>query len=97
MASLLKSLSMQWALWTGRYEAFFAVNKKDVEECIGILEEVRRNELNRAREGSVVQSSAFADHDLKYKLVGCRDKQTGKIVGCMRITKASDVAHIEVS
>ena len=95
--SPLQMISAQWDLWTGRYEAFWATSDADIQGCIDVLEQVRRQELNRISGESVLESDAFAGEHLSYQLVACRDNKTGAIVGCMRVTDAIDTRSIETS
>lgn len=84
-------------LFAGRFHAYFATKKEHVDGCIQVLEEVRRKELNRVSGDSVIQSSAFADKEISYQLIACEDTKSGEIIGCMRLTKARDIAAIESS
>ncbi|MFT5169276.1 MAG: hypothetical protein ACI8P3_004525, partial [Saprospiraceae bacterium] len=95
--SILKSIALQWDIFAGRYQAYFATKKDDIDGCIKVLEEVRRKELNRVSGDSVIQSSAFADKETNYQLIACKDTKSGEIIGCMRLTKAREIATIESS
>ena len=97
MATLLQNLSAQWDLWTGRYKAFWATTEEDVRGCVEVLEAVRRQELNRVAGESVLDSHAFGDTKLDYRLIACRDTKTGQIVGCMRVTNALQTSAIQSS
>ncbi len=88
MPTLLQNLTAQWDLWTGRYHAFYATSEEEIQGCVDILEEVRRQELNRVSGESVLDSHAFSGEQLDYRLVACRDTKTGQIIGCMRLTNA---------
>ena len=95
--NLLQAITAQWDLWTGRYEAFWATSVEDIQGCVDVLEEVRRQELNRVSGSSVLDSHAFGGQELDYELVACRDTKTGQIVGCMRVTNALDTKAIDSS
>ncbi|MBX2821165.1 MAG: cyclic nucleotide-binding domain-containing protein [Rhodothermaceae bacterium] len=97
MPSLLQNISAQWDLWTGRYYAFFAKTEEDIQGCVDVLEAVRRQELNRVSGKSVLDSHSFGAHNLDYRLVACKDKKTGQIIGCMRLTNALHTKPIQAS
>ncbi len=97
MPTLLQNITAQWDLWTGRYEAFFAESAEGIQGCVDVLEEVRRQELNRVTGDSVLNSHAFAGKELAYRLVGCRDTKTDQIIGCMRLTNALQTKAIPSS
>ena len=88
MAKLFDKLKFYWDLSTKRYQAFPATDPADVQACVEILEEVRKNELNRVAGASVLESHAFAGEKLDYTLMACKVAKTGEIIGCMRITPA---------
>lgn len=81
----------------GKFKLFYVQEQKDFNACIEVLEQVRRKELNRVAGKSVLQSHAFSNSDLDYKLIACEDMRSGEIIGCMRMTDASNVWHIESS
>lgn len=97
MAGALEKLALKWDILSGRYKVFFASEPDDVAACLSVLDEVRRQELNRVVGGSVVTSHAFAGQELSYRLAACRDTKTGQIVGCVRITGALETSRIPAS
>lgn len=97
MATLIKSLSFKWDIWTRKYIFFVAETKQEIDACIHILEEVRRKELNRVVGESVLDSSAFAGKKTDYALVACKDKKTGEVISCMKITNAQELKGVPAS
>ena len=81
----------------GRYRAFVVETDEDRAGCIEVLTAVRQQELNRVSGQSVLESSAFVDSEVEDQLFGCRDKQTGEIVGCIRATCADQLIGIDAS
>ena len=81
----------------GRYQAFVVETDEDRAGCMEVLSEVRQQELNRVSGQSVLESSAFVDSEVEDQLFGCRDKQTGEIVGCIRATCAEQLIGIDAS
>lgn len=82
---------------SGRFEVVEVTTDADRQEVIELLDAVRRKELNRVHGSSVLESAAFADRKVDDVLLGCRDTRTGKIVGCVRATPASELAAIASS
>lgn len=97
MATLIKSLSFKWDIWTRKYIFFVAETKQEIDACIHILEEVRRKELNRVVGESVLDSSAFAGKKTDFTLVACKDKKTGEVISCMKITNAKELKDVPAS
>lgn len=97
MATLIKSLSFKWDIWTRKYIFFVAETKQEIDACIHILEEVRRKELNRVVGKSVLDSSAFAGKKTDYLLVACKDKKSGEVISCMKITNAKELKDVPSS
>jgi len=64
------------------------------KECLTVLNEVRNNELNRVVRQSLLESSSFGDKNIDFDLYSCLDTKTGKIIGCLRTTKANEVVHL---
>lgn len=94
MSSILNSFSHYWDLKTKRYKVSQVTNQIVFDKCIKVLNDVRKNELNRGESQSVLESSSFAGNDIKFELYSCIDTKTGNVIGCLRSTKASDVAHL---
>lgn len=82
-------LKAQWDILTSRFEVFFAEHPKDVHGCLKVLDEVRRTELNRVAGASAADSHALAEVSAGLRLVACRDRRSGAIMGCMRVTPAT--------
>ena len=97
MASLIKMMSAQYDLWVKRFEAFYAETSVDHDACIAILEDVRRKELNRVKGESVLHSTAFAGIETSFRLIAVKDTRNDEIVGCIRITPASELFDIPSS
>lgn len=97
MNNIFRLFSAQYDLWVNRYTASFATSEADIEACINVLESVRRKELNRVAGSSVLQSHAFSEQEISYRLAICKDRRNGKVVGCMRLTPASEAATIDSS
>lgn len=80
-----------------KYTVFIAQNETDIQGCITVLEKVRREELNRVSGASVLDSGTFGSDAVNFKLVACRDTESGAIIGCTRLTPVSEVIHSESS
>lgn len=91
MKPILKSLKLYWEIGTSRYEVFPATDAADIHACIQVLEEVRRKELNRVNGNSVLNSHALSGAGHQYALMACRDTKSGTIIGCMRVTPATEI------
>jgi hypothetical protein len=81
----------------GRYEAFPVRDEGTRAGVSQVLDEVRRKELKRVHGRSALESAAFVDADLRYELYALKDKQKDQVVGCIRITKADQIASIPES
>lgn len=92
MLPIIENLKQYWDLATNRYEVFPATDPADVTACMKVLEEVRQKELNRVAGTSVLESHAFSGGN--YTLMACRDTNDGAIIGCMRLTPASEVIDV---
>lgn len=86
-----------WAISTTRFNVFPATDPADRQACIQVLEEVRRNELNRVAGNSVLDSHALSGENQKFILMACQDTNTGDIIGCMRLTPAYDLLSVPAS
>ena len=95
--SKLRSLKQQFDVLRGRYVGFRVESAADRDECMQVLDEVRRVELKRVKGSSVLESAAFADVDVDDVLVAVRDTADGRIVGCVRSTLAPQIAAIPSS
>lgn len=78
-----------------KFQTFIVENDLDFQECVDVLYEVRKKELNRVVGDSVLESSSFLGQDIQFKLMACRESRTNKIIGCIRLTLASDVRHLK--
>jgi len=81
----------------GRYEAFSVQTEAERRDCLWVLKKVREQELNRVSGKSVLESAAFVDAQVDDLLYGCRDTQSGEIIGCIRSTGAAQLVAIEAS
>ena len=70
----------------GRFKPFIAHSAGDLDACRALAESVRFEELRRKVGGSPFDTSAFLESDGESKVVGVRDRMTGKVVGCVRGT-----------
>lgn len=95
MRASLQNFKNQWDYLSSRFQGFLVTDPADVEGCVAVLEEVRRNELNRVSGGGVLDSGAFAGHETGYHLCAVRDRQRNRIVGCVRATLAFDLKNID--
>jgi len=95
--SKLRSLRQQFDVLRGRYEGLRVESSADRDECMKVLDEVRRVELNRVKGRSVLESAAFVDVDVDDVLTAVRDTAEGRIVGCVRSTPAPQIATIPSS
>lgn len=82
---------------TSKYNVFIAKSKADKLGCVDVLEKVRREELNRVSGVSVLDSGTFGSEEVNYRLVACRDMESGDIIGCTRLTPVSEVINSESS
>jgi hypothetical protein len=81
----------------GRYEAFPVRDEATRAGVLHVLDEVRRKELKRVHGRSALESAAFVDADISYELYAVKDKQKDQVVGCIRVTKADQIAAIPES
>lgn len=95
--SKFRSLRQQFEVLRGRYEGLRVESKADRDECLKVLDDVRRVELNRVKGRSALESAAFVDVDVEDVLVAVRDTADGRIVGCLRSTPAPQIATIPSS
>jgi len=93
----LRSLKLQLDVLRGRYEGLRVESAADRDECLKVLDEVRRLELKRVKGHSALESVAFADADVDDVLIAVRDTTDGRIVGCVRSTPAHQIATIPSS
>jgi hypothetical protein len=80
-----------------RYDASPVRDEHTRAAAMQVLDEVRRKELNRVHGSSALESAAFVDADVRYELYAVKDTKTGKVVGCIRITTADQLASIPAS
>jgi len=80
-----------------RYDAFPVRDEHTRAAAMQVLDEVRRKELNRVHGRSALESAAFVDADVRYELYAVKDTKTGKVVGCIRVTTADQIASIAAS
>ncbi|MDZ5620677.1 cyclic nucleotide-binding domain-containing protein [Nocardioides bizhenqiangii] len=93
----LRSLKQQLDVLRGRYEGFRVESAADRDECMRVLDEVRRLELKRVKGRSVLESAAFVDVDVDDVLLAVRDTAEDRIVGCIRSTPAAQIATLQSS
>lgn len=94
MSSFLDSVSQYWDLKTNRYKVAKVTEKVIFDQCVDVLNEVRKTELNRGESQSVLESSSFEGAHIEFDLYSCLDTKTGRIIGCLRSTDAADVVHL---
>jgi hypothetical protein len=80
-----------------RYDAFPVRDEHTRAAAMQVLDEVRRKELNRVHGRSALETAAFVDADVRYDLYAVKDTRTGKVVGCVRVTTADQIATIPAS
>ncbi|WP_147381417.1 Crp/Fnr family transcriptional regulator [Nocardioides immobilis] len=97
--SKLRSLKHQIDVLRGRYVGLVVESTADRDECLKVLDEVRRLELKRVKGRSVLESAAFVDVDVDVDdvLVAVRDTADDRIVGCVRSTPAPQIATLRSS
>jgi hypothetical protein len=81
----------------GRYEAFPVRDEGTRARALEVLDEVRRKELKRVHGRSALESAAFVDVNVRDELYAIKDKQKDKMIGCIRITGADQLASIPES
>ncbi len=82
---------------SGRYEAGPVRDEATKAGALQVLDEVRRNELKRVHGRSTLESAAFVDAEIPYELYALKDTRSGQVIGCIRVTKAQDIATIAQS
>jgi len=80
-----------------RYAAFPVGDEATRAGALQVLDEVRRKELRRVHGRGALESAAFVDADVRYELYAVKDTQKDRVVGCIRVTKANEVAAIPES
>jgi hypothetical protein len=78
----------------GRFEPFVADTPSLVDTCRALVERVRFDELHRPAGGSPLDTSCFRESDGESKVVGVRDRFTGRVVGCVRGTFVRSLLHL---
>ena len=79
----LSTLAKHVDCLSGRYEAFPVRDESTRASALQVLDKVRRNE-----------SAAFVDAEIPYELYALKDTRIDKVIGCIRVTKAQDIAGI---
>jgi cyclic nucleotide-binding protein/GNAT acetyltransferase-like protein len=97
VATWLASLGKHLDYLRNRYDAFPVRDEHTRAAAMQVLDDVRRKELNRVHGRSALESAAFVDADVRYDLYAVTDTRTGKVVGCIRITTADQIASIPAS
>ncbi len=95
--SLLTTVAKQLDYLTGRYEAFPVRDETTRAGVLQVLDEVRRVELKRVHGRSALESAAFVDADIPYELYALKDTRKDQMIGCIRVTKANQIAAIPQS
>lgn len=94
MKTILNSFSQYWAVKTKRYQVSKVTDDVVFDQCVEVLQDVRNTELNRGIGQSVLESASFEGEEIDFDLYSCSDTKTGKIIGCLRSTKATTVVHL---
>jgi hypothetical protein len=79
---------------SGRYEAFPVRDEVARAGALRVLDEVRRNELNRVHGRSALESASFVNADVPYELYALKDTRKDEVIGCIRVTRADRIAAI---
>ncbi len=95
--SWLKTIVEHVDYLRGRYEAFPVRDEVTRAGVLQVLDEVRRKELKRVHGRSALETAAFVDADVRYELYAVKDKQKDQVIGCVRVTKADEIAAIPES
>ena len=95
--SWLKTIVEHVDYLRGRYEAFPVHDEVTRAGVLQVLDEVRRKELKRVHGRSALETAAFVDADVRYELYAVKDKQKDQVIGCVRVTKADEIAAIPES
>lgn len=80
-----------------RYTAFPVRDEETRAGALQVLDEVRRKELRRVHGRGALESAAFVDADVRYDLYAVTDTQKDRVVGCIRVTTADQIAGIPES
>lgn len=80
-----------------RYAAFPVRDDATRAGALQGLDEVRRKELRRVHGRGALESAAFVDADVRYELYAVKDTQKDRVVGCIRVTTADQIAPIPES
>jgi hypothetical protein len=95
--SWLSTLAKHVDYLSGRYEAFPVQDEATRAAALRVLDEVRRNELKRVHGRGALESAAFVDADVPYEFYAVKDTRNDQVIGCIRVTKAQDIAAIAQS
>ena len=93
----LSTLAKHVDYLSGRYEALAVLDEATRAGALQVLDEVRRNELKRVHGRGALESAAFVDADVPYELYAIKDTREDKVIGCIRATRARDIATIAAS
>lgn len=80
-----------------RYAAFPVQDETTRAGVQRVLDEVRRKELKRVHGRSALESAAFVDADVAYRLYAVTDTQKNQVIGCVRSIRADRLAAIAAS
>ena len=80
-----------------RYAAFPVRDDATRAGALQVLDEVRRKELRRVHGRGALESAAFVDADVRYDLYAVKDTEKDRVVGCIRVTAADQIAPIPES
>lgn len=94
---MLQKINHFLDLKRNRYTVAKVTNQTIFDECVTVLQEVRKNELNRGASESVLESNSFNGEDIDFELFSCIDRKSGQVIGCLRSTKAEDIVHIDAA
>lgn len=93
----LSTLAKHLDYLSGRYEAYPIRDEATRAGALQVLDEVRRNELKRVHGRGALESAAFVDAEVPYELYALKDTRADRVIGCIRVTKARDIAAIAQS
>lgn len=93
LATLVKNVDYL----SGRYEAYPVRDEASEAGALAVLEEVRRNELNRVHGRSTLESAAFVDADIDSELYALKDTRNDQVIGCIRVTRVDQIASLPAS
>lgn len=97
VASWLTTIIKHVDYLSGRYQAYPVVDETTRSRVLRVLDEVRRNELKRVHGSSSLESAAFVDADVPYKLYAIEDTRNDEVIGCVRMTMADRLSAIAES